>query len=110
MKELTLMKKRKPKDDEEEEEEEIEEEEEEEEIEEEEEEEEQPEKVKKSKNIKIEKVSKNNKGYEVVQVPTQYGLSIRTPDGKVMSIEGGAIEILAEILNQLSEMRKAVLG
>lgn len=42
--------------------------------------------------------------YELVKVPTQYGLGIQTPNGEVMSPD----EALVECLNLLREIKKAV--
>lgn len=47
---------------------------------------------------------KEVKGYEVVQVPTQYNLAIQTPEGALLSIE----DSVALILNEIKEL-KAVL-
>lgn len=44
--------------------------------------------------------------YELVQVPTQMGLAIKTPDEKTIS----EAELLVEIANKLREIEKAVIG
>jgi len=43
--------------------------------------------------------------YSVVQIPTQLGLAIQTPEGKVLNIDS---ESLTEILNKLYVIEKAL--
>lgn len=44
------------------------------------------------------------KGYELVEVPTQMGLAISTPQGEGLSTE----QAIVEILNKLDRIEKAV--
>jgi len=46
----------------------------------------------------------NKQEYELVEVPTQMGLGIRTPEGKVISDS----QLLVEIANKLSEVMKVM--
>jgi len=44
------------------------------------------------------------KKYELVQVPTEHRLALRTPEGEILNTE----EALVLLLNEVSEMRKVV--
>lgn len=47
---------------------------------------------------------KKEKNYELVEVPTQFGLGFQTPDGEVLTTE----QALVEILNKLNKLEKAI--
>lgn len=44
------------------------------------------------------------KNFELVEVPTQYGLAIQTPEGKILSTE----QAIVQILNEVREIKNAV--
>lgn len=46
-----------------------------------------------------------SKAYKVVEVPTQMGLAIQDKDGKNLD----QMEILAEVLNKLEEVKRAIV-
>lgn len=53
----------------------------------------------------VEKETKKEvKNYELVEVPTQYGLAIQTPEGKILSTE----QAIVQILNEVREIKEAV--
>lgn len=49
-----------------------------------------------------EKVEEKVSSYELVQVPTDYGLAIQTPKGETLTMEQATVLIL----NQLMELNK----
>ncbi len=51
-------------------------------------------------------VEEKKKVYEVVEVPTQMGIAIKTPEGEMVS----ELQLLVRLANELSEVKKAVLG
>ena len=57
-----------------------------------------------AKETKVEEVKKENKGIELVQVPTQHSLAYQLEDGSVLSTE----EMLAVIANDIKAIKKAV--
>lgn len=48
---------------------------------------------------------KQNKVYEVVEVPTEMGLAIRTPEDKIVN----QLDLLVNIANNVEEIKKAVI-
>ena len=44
--------------------------------------------------------------FELVEVPTQYQLAIRTPKGEILTTE----QAIVEILNELKELKKELTG
>jgi len=44
----------------------------------------------------VEKEKKEEK-FELVEVPTQYGLAIQTPEGKILSTEQAIVQILNDV-------------
>lgn len=51
-----------------------------------------------------EKKEVKKSGYALVEVPTQYGVAIQTPDGSLLSTEQGIVECL----NLLRKIEKSV--
>ena len=49
---------------------------------------------------------KNNEVYEIVEVPTQTSMAIKKPNGEIVDLYSGVVEIL----NELQEIKKAVIG
>lgn len=47
---------------------------------------------------------KNNENYELVEVPTQTTLAVKTPSGEVWDINRAVVEIL----NKVREIEKAI--
>jgi hypothetical protein len=54
--------------------------------------------------VEEKKETKKEAEYALVEVPTQYGVAIGTPDGNAITTE----QALVEILNLLKEIKKAV--
>lgn len=54
----------------------------------------------------MEKEEKKVIKYELVNVPTQFGTGIKTPEGEVITTE----EALVEVLNSMREIRKALMS
>ena len=47
---------------------------------------------------------KKETNYELIEVPTQMGLAIKTPEGKVIN----EAELLVELANKVEQVRKAL--
>lgn len=54
--------------------------------------------------VEEKKEAKEKEQYQVVKIPTEYGLSIQTPDGEILTSELAIVEIL----NKLDKIEKAV--
>jgi hypothetical protein len=54
----------------------------------------------------MEKINEKIELFELVEVPTQLGLAIKTPEGETLS----QVELMVQIANELREIKKALVG